>query len=178
MKKTKIGSCMERFTVKTATFIGAHKVLYYVLNFTWGLLANIIGGVVFLCTLPIRLPRKKNTFLWAIQNNLNAGPTKIRDDLSYGWGFSLGIFFFVSNGAYNSVSLCSHEFGHSCQNALFGPFHLFLVEIPSAIRFWCRMLQEHRNKSLKTKYDDIWFEGSATKTGANVYNHLTRDKKF
>ena len=63
MKKTKIGSCMERFTVKAATFIGTHKVLYYVLNFTWGLLANIIGGVVFLCTLPIRLPRKKNTFL-------------------------------------------------------------------------------------------------------------------
>ena len=176
MKKSKIGSFMEKFTVKAATFIGVHKVLYYILNFTWGLLGNIIGGIVFLCTLPIRLPRKKTMFIWSIQNNLAVHSTKVRNYLTYNWGFSLGIFFFTSMGVYNNVNLCSHEFGHSCQNALYGPFQLFLVLIPSVIRYWWRLSLEHHNKPLKTAYDDAWFEGSASKIGLNVLNKVTKNK--
>lgn len=168
MKKTKIGSFMEKFTIKAATFIGMHKVLYYILNFTWGLLGNIIGGLVFLCTLPIRLPRKKNTFLWAVKSNLAIYSTKVKDGLVCNWGFSLGIFFFTSMGAYNDIDVCLHEFGHSCQNALYGPFQIFLVLIPSVIRYWWRILMERHNKPLKTAYNDIWFEGSASKIGSKI----------
>ncbi len=55
-----------------------------------------------------------------------------------------------------------HEFGHSLQNIIFGPFMLFVVTIPSAIRYWYRRLTPGPHEP----YDAIWFEGTATKWGS------------
>ena len=43
----------------------------------------------------------------------------------------------------------------------------FVVCIPSAVRYWYREFKYHRKKlTPPTKYDDIWFEGQATKWGS------------
>lgn len=167
MKKTRLGRGLENGLTKAGTFIGKHKPLYYILNFTWGLLTNIVGSLVFLCTLPWRLPRKKNTFLGALENDLAFYSHKARGKTYY-WGFSLGVFFFVCMAGSNDERLKAHEVGHSCQNAILGPLHLFVVDIPSVLRYWYRLGLERRGKGLKTAYDDIWFEGSATKIGENL----------
>lgn len=168
MKKTTLGRSLEKNITGAGIFVGKHKVLYYILNFTWGLLGNIIGGIVFLCLLPARLPMLKNTFLWAVKSNLAMFGHKIKKGISVNWGFSLGIFLFISMGSDYDTQLIQHEFGHSCQNAVLGPIQIFAVLIPSAIRYWCRLGQMRNGKLLTTAYDDIWFEGSATAIGVGV----------
>lgn len=43
---------------------------------------------------------------------------------------------------------------------------LFVITIPSAIRYWYRELKYHRKGLVPpTMYDDIWFEGQATRWG-------------
>ena len=69
----------------------------------------------------------------------------------------------------SSVRLNSHELGHTFQNAILGPFFVFVIAIPSAIRYWVRKFQQKKGKTLKD-YDAIWFEGSATSIGEYAYD--------
>lgn len=167
MKKTRLGRKLENGLVRAGTFVWTHKPLYYILNFTWGLLANVVGGLVFLCLLPWRLPSKSNTFLGAVESGLMFYTHKTKE-IRYYWGFSLGVFIFVCMAGCTNEGLKAHEVGHTCQNAILGPLHLFVVEIPSMIRYWNRIALERRGKVLQTAYDDVWFEGSATKIGENI----------
>lgn len=167
MKKTRLGYALENGLTTAGTFIGRHKPLFYILNLTWGLLANVVGGLVFLCLLPWHLPRTRKTFLGDIESDLAFYTHKTPKNVYY-WAFSLGIFFFVCMAASNREELKSHEVGHSCQNAILGPLHLFVVEIPSMIRYWHRLVLEKHGRPAQTSYDDIWFEGSATKIGAKL----------
>lgn len=176
MKKTKLGRLIENTTIKGGSFVGKHKFLYYFLNFTWGLLSNIIGGLIFLVMLPFRLPRKRAMFIWSVESNLTFNGHTINTGSTYNWGFSIGIFFFTSVGAYNNMQMCMHEFGHSCQNAIFGPFQVLLVLIPSVVRYWYRLALTKAHKKIPTEYDDIWFEGSASEIGRVVYDSVKSAK--
>lgn len=168
MKKTTLGRSLERITTDVGIFVGKHRVLYYILNFTWGLIGNLVGGIVFLCLLPVRMPMLKKFFLGAVKSNLALFGHKIKKGTSINWGFSLGIFLFISMGADYDTQLLQHEFGHSCQNAILGPFQIFVVLIPSVIRYWHRVGQLRKGAIPTSAYDDIWFEGSATAIGNAV----------
>lgn len=62
-----------------------------------------------------------------------------------------------------------HEFGHSLQNIIFGPFTVLIVNIPSAVRYWYNRIAESKGKKFDSDwYDSIWFEGTATKWGTKV----------
>lgn len=64
----------------------------------------------------------------------------------------------------------AHEAGHGLQNIVWGFLFPFVVCIPSAIRYWYRELKYHRKHiKPKTEYDDIWFEGQATRWGHIYY---------
>jgi hypothetical protein len=171
MKKTRLGRGLENWFTKAGFFIWKHKPLYYILNFTWGLLANIVGSLVFLCLLPWRLASERSFLFGAVASDLTFYTHKTKEKRYY-WGFSLGIFFFVCMAASNNLELKAHEVGHSCQNAILGPLDLFVVEIPSAIRYWHRLSLERRGKAIQTAYDDIWFEGSATRIGESIIHDL------
>lgn len=127
------------------------KYLYFFLNFTWGLLLTLLGYFLMLILLPFGRIRRYGYTLYLEFNK--------RTD----WGFSLGTVFFVGKQADKSMK--EHEFGHTVQNAILGPFMIFLVAIPSVIRFWYRNYLYSRGKHPKTTYDSIWFEGSATYIG-------------
>ena len=120
------------------------KWLYYVLQFTWGLNMNIVGGIVALCLLICGRRPVRYGWNYCFELNIN-------------WGMELGIFFVAPKNA--SEYLKNHEHGHGIQNIYLGPFSIGVVSIPSAIRFWFRELMTKIGHAPTTDYDDIWFEG-------------------
>lgn len=131
------------------------KKLFYVLNFTWGIIMNIIGAI--------------GAALVSLETGIK--PTRHAGNIvfkfgHYWGGVSLGIFTFMCLEADEHT--LNHEFGHSIQNAIFGPFFIPLVAIPSFIR--CQKFNNNIKKGIPNEedYDAAWFEGSATKWGTEI----------
>ena len=134
-------------------------LIFYIIQFTWGIVTNIIGILVAIAML-ITL-HKPHKFGPSIYFELKC--------MKYS-GFELGIFFLVGTNADDHIKY--HEAGHGIQNMFLGPLFPFLVSIPSFIRYWYREFKYYK-KGLypKTDYDDIWFEGQATKLGVKIYGN-------
>ena len=158
MKKTKLGLIMESIVTKGGFFIAKHPILFYILNFTWGLPLTLLGLILTVILLPWKLKIHKYNYIYGVQTVLFSK--------GHYWGFEMGTCFFTSIGGWSFDTIKDHEFGHTCQNALLGPFQILLVWLPSIFRFWYRELMTKYNKPLKTKYNDIWFEKSASEIGA------------
>lgn len=125
--------------------------IYYLLQFTYGILMNAIGSIVFIIVV---------CFTHNVQRHYHSIVTITEHQFG---GLSLGIFTIASS---NSDYILNHELGHSYQNIMFGPLFPFIVAIPSVIRYWYREI-----KKPTTSYDSIWFEGQATRIGTKVYNN-------
>ena len=121
---------------------------YYLIQWTWGILPNILGAIGFLIAAAAK---------WPIQRYRKA--IQILVPWNFG-GLSLGMFIF--RGVANE-SVLPHEYGHTIQNLRFGPSFLFAIGIPSAIRYWKREFIKDK-KSLPPYYA-VWFEGQATQLG-------------
>lgn len=132
------------------------KVLYWIGQCTWGLLMNIIGFIacifLFIGGYECRVLRHSFCFI-----------------VGKGWGgLTLGAVIIVSEDC--STHTIHHEYGHTIQNLIFGPFEAF-IGIASASRYWYRELKYYRrHKYPPTKYDDAWFEGQATALGEQAFN--------
>lgn len=128
------------------------KKLYYLLSFTWGLPLTLVGGLVALALLIMgHRPRR---FGWCLYFEVGEN-----------WGgLEFGPIFLCNRNP--SWHIKKHEFGHSIQNCFWGPLMIFVICIPSAIRYWFRKLKKSRG-SEATPYDSIWFEGQATKLGTD-----------
>lgn len=146
---------MREIMDKLGKKLAHKKILYYILNFTWGILLTLLGYFLMLILLPFGKVKRFNYVLYLTFNRRT------------GWGFAMGAVFFVGKD-YNTFML-NHEYGHTVQNAILGPFMIFLVAIPSAIRFWYRNFLRSIKINPKTFYDDIWFEGNATYIGDTYY---------
>lgn len=131
------------------------KFLYYFLSFTWGIIANIAGAFISIAMLATgHRPRRFGGSVYF----------ECRGDFG---GFSYGIFFVKGRGTDDSIRY--HEYGHSIQNCMFGPFMIIAVALPSTIRYWYRRVMQKKGRMLKTAYDDIWFEGHATALGRRAF---------
>ena len=128
-----------------------NKSLFYLLSLTWGIPMTFIGFIVAGVLLCAGYKPKRWGGCWYFTVGKNWG------------GLELGLIFLTDNN--NSTHVKNHEFGHAIQNCIFGPFMPFIVCIPSAIRYWYRELRQRKGLKNKTAYDDIWFEGSATRLG-------------
>ena len=123
--------------------------LFYLLSFSWGLPITAAGCVAALAVrlCGVRAERVGYCFCFRIGR---------------GWGgFSLGIFMFVCKDA--PKKMLWHEHGHGLQNCVLGPFMIFAVSLPSAIRYWYRELK--KNKASLKPYYGIWFESQASRIG-------------
>lgn len=126
--------------------------MFYFLSFTWGLPFTLFGLIVALILRVLGYRSKKFALVRFFEIKENWG------------GLELGLFFVCNKRP--TFKICCHEFGHAIQNCIFGPLTPFIVCIPSAIRYWYRELCYYkRGKKPKTDYDDIWFEGQATRLG-------------
>ena len=128
-----------------------NKATFYTLSFTWGIIMSLVGSLVALVLLIAGYRPKRWGHCWYFE-------------VGKGWGgLELGPFFLTSENP--SKHTRNHEHGHGFQNCKYGP-GMVVISIMSACRYWYREFKYHR-KGLTppTKYDDIWFEGDATKLG-------------
>ena len=134
------------------------KVWYYIISLTWGLPLNLVGILCAVILLITGHKPEKNVYGWVFR-------------VGKGWGgVNLGMFSIISKTAGNGTKI--HEFGHSIQTCIFGPFIIIFVVIPSFTRYWVRIYQEKvKGMTNLPDYDYAWFEGQATMFGIR-YNDL------
>ena len=136
------------------------KFLYLILSFTWGLPMTLVGCVSAAILMSIGFEPKRFLHGWYFEATNNSG-------------FSMGPIAIVSKNP--SQYLLKHEFGHSIQNCFFGPFMIFVVIIPSVVRFWYRKYLVNTKKISRNElpsYDSIWFEGTATRLGEMYFKYI------
>lgn len=136
-------------------------VLYWILSLTWGGLMTWVGllvtGVIIIF------------FHGKVYSNGFSYIVEVQQSKS-GWGLELGAPALASKGSVEGVR--KHEFGHSIQNIIWGPLYLFVIGLPSLIRYWYRRYLHKHHKPITTDYDAIWFEGQATRWGTKIVNWI------
>lgn len=149
-------------------WIGNHDIIFYILSFTWGSLTSIIG---LLLMIPFLITKRTKKFCGRLYGIFPKC-------FGSGWGFEMGCFFFVSYNCEFDFRMNCHESGHGIQNILWGPLMLFVISIPSLIRFWYIRYLYKKGETNIPDYDSIWFEGQATRWGKEyVYMpHLYKEK--
>lgn len=164
-KHNKVVQFLYDYCLKGSKFLYKHPVIYWILQFTWGIIYTIIGSII-------------GFFAWMIGGEGSIFHRGYVIMIGDNWGgLELGLGCLV---AYNMsdewTDHCKkHEIGHCYQNALLGPFAIFLVTIPSAIRYWYQRIRT--KKGLPNKdYESIWFEGCATEIGETLYGYLKEEK--
>lgn len=148
---------MRAIMMRAARFLMRHMWLYYILNYTWGIVMTLIGWLtMFFCWMLLSLDVERY------------GPSHYVSVGDNWGGLELGVCFLVANNMGEEWTLHTkrHEMGHSFQNAVLGPFAILLVAIPSACRYWYQIIARKRGKAFPADwYDSVWFEGSATQAG-------------
>ena len=148
------------------------KIGYWFLQLTWGSLMTSIGLLVSLFILIFMRNKAtfhKNGYSWIIEIGGNWG------------GLELGACALCGNysktNTYWFDHTRKHEFGHTIQNIIFGPFYIFVVGIPSAIRYWYKRIAQKKGKKFSSDwYDSAWFECTATKWGTKAINKIENKK--
>ena len=138
------------------------KLKFYLLSFTWGLPLTLIGLIVSLVMLCMGCKPHK----WGYCYYFEVGE---------GWGgLEFGVIFLVSKTASDHTK--NHELGHGIQNCYWGPLTLLVIWIPSAIRYQYRKIRAKLGYQNKTKYDDFWAEGQASRWGTELIEKLNKTK--
>ena len=142
-------------------------ILYWFLSLTWGSIMSVLGIIVSFVMLIFKGNFHKNGCTIIVEVGSNWG------------GLSLGCISFC--GKYTEIDpdyyqhVRRHEFGHSLQNIILGPFFIFIVAFPSLIRCCYYMIQLNKGKNFEdTWYDSIWFEHTATKYGTTMIDYIEK----
>ena len=164
-QRSPYGKFMFNITLRLSKVLMKHMWLYYILNYTWGAIVTIIGWLVFGF---INLFMKKR-----IVEKGKFGPSHYAIFGDNWGGLNLGIAFVLADNMGDEWTLHTkcHEMGHSFQNAIWGPFSIFLILIPSYIRYWYQNSRSSKGKD-NTDYDAIWFEGNASTIGEIYYEKI------
>ena len=137
-------------THKAIATVGWPRILFYLLQFTWGLTINLAGLLVFLfCYSRFHGKKFHNAIVTYLPGNRG--------------GLSLGIFIFLSVRDTQEINrICAHEYGHTIQCLLLGPLYWVVVAIPSVI--WYHLFADYRKKR-GVSYDALFCERWATAWG-------------
>ena len=127
------------------------KVMHLIFNCTWGIIMTAIGGVVAM----VLILSGKRPFKYGGCYFFRVGKKP--------WGgLNLGLVSLISPHA-TGVTM-RHEFGHSIQNAMLGPLAIFLVYIPSFLRYhWFNL--RRKLGLINGNYYAAWYEHDATELG-------------
>lgn len=126
------------------------NILFFIWQFTYALLQNLVGLAMFI----------KYKSKGAESERFHNSIVTYIDKKNFG-GVSLGIFIFI-NAKREGDSLHDtriHEYGHTIQSMILGPFWLFVIALPSVI--WCnlpyfRKLRKEKNVSYYKAYCEGW----------------------
>lgn len=142
-------------------------ILFWALSCSWGLIMTLIGFITLIVC---------KVFL---KGTIHKNGCSIITEVGGNWGgVSLGAFTFCGKYCTGSEEIKNiqffestrrHEFGHSIQNCLFGPLFIFLIAIPSAIRYQKAMSLQRKGEYVSDEwYESFWGESLATKWGTEV----------
>lgn len=141
-------------TTPSREYSKLQSILFYVIQWTWGLPVNIVGGIAYLiCTKILKHKHSKFGFANIVYLPWNAG------------GLSMGLFIFVRDESVKKEWLYNtriHEYGHTWQCLLLGPLYYIVVAIPSVI--WCNCFQKYREKN-NVLYYKLYCESWANSFG-------------
>lgn len=93
------------------------KPIFYLLQWTWGIIQNILGLLIYLYLKYTGLPEMRYRY-----NAAYVTRWRLKSSMS------LGMFIFMGN---EDIRTLVHEFGHSIQSCILGPFYLIVIGIPS-----------------------------------------------
>lgn len=125
-------------------------IFYSVVQCTWGLGQTVIGFVVFLFN--IKCPHR--FYRGCVETQWNSK-----------WsGLSLGLFIFTPIEQTNEVRV--HEYGHTIQSMILGPFYL----IPGIISLlWGNLpYYEKKRREQKLPYTTCFVEAGASRLGEKL----------
>ena len=168
--RTKLGNVLYNITFFFANGLIKHPVLFYILSYTWGIVTTILGWIVYIF---VRI-----FFASHIVKHRRFGHCHYLMLFKNWGGLELGTNFLIAADMGDSWTYRTkcHELGHTIQNAIWGPFALLFIFIPSTIRYWVRRAKEKKVVMLKP-YDTFWPEESATNIGL-VYHEYNSSKFF
>jgi len=120
------------------------------LLFIWQLPQHLVGVIVYIALRPYRVNRFNNKKVYWFKGFYTA--------------FSLGNFIFISyhyEGKNRLEKTLNHEYGHSRQSTILGPFYLLIVALPSIFFNIISIM----NKSFADNYFNRFPENWADKLG-------------
>ncbi|MDR2267270.1 MAG: hypothetical protein LBE09_06805 [Christensenellaceae bacterium] len=132
--------------------------LYYLIQFTWGIVQNVFGLILY-------LKYAKN------KHSLYHGAFVTYHTEKWG-GISLGCFIVMTGNAgdIETSDIRIHEFGHTIQSLILGPFYLLVIGIPSFI--WCNAKRYIRLRESGISYYSFYPERWANYLGQKVTGEL------
>lgn len=144
------------------------SIMFWLVSLTWGCLFTIPGLIIVLALAVNGYKAHRNGCSIIVEIGGNWG------------GLSIGAVALCGNYSETSPDWFEHtrrhEFGHAIQQLILGPFQLFLVSIPSAIRYWYQRIR--MSKGLPNEpYDQAIFEYTASKYGYKWANWLENASK-
>lgn len=135
---------------------GLLKVLYYFSQWTIGLIQNLVGACLF--------------FMYVGKRHFVYHGAVVTVWKENGSSLGMGMFVFISENCADDWDkpygkeeafkrTLVHEYGHTVQSAILGPFYLLVIGIPSA--YWCASSKtsEYRRKkhvSYYSFYPERW----------------------
>ena len=126
------------------------RIVYTVLQLTWGLPQTLLGLILYLKT----LRRSHETYLSCINTRWKSGG-----------GISLGLFIFTPDAKTpNYEKIRVHEYGHTIQSLILGPLYLPFIGIISYI--WANLPYFKRlRKEKRIPYTACFVEAWASRLG-------------
>lgn len=160
---------------KEKSFVNSLKdFIFYLIQWTWGLPVNLVGGLLFLFFTKIKGCR------WQ-----HFGYSKIVYVPWKGGGLSMGLFIFIKAQHSNKTWTYNcriHEYGHTWQCLLLGPLYYLVIAVPSVI--WCNCFAGYRKKNnvpysavYCEKWADLWGQKFSGLIQAPDFNHSSLAKK-
>ncbi|MGN1338861.1 MAG: hypothetical protein ACI4WS_01080 [Oscillospiraceae bacterium] len=117
-------------------------LLYWLAQWTWGVVQNLCGLVVFL----LNIRREHRFYHGAVVTSW--------DNPGYSTGLGMFIFMSDSISAEDYPRTLVHEYGHTVQSALLGVFFLPAVGLPSVLWAAIPALKRFRREKRVSYY---WF---------------------
>jgi len=134
-----------------------NDIVYTLLQFTWGLIQNILG-LLILVFLTI-IDTKRNHFYYH-------GAIVTEWKFSFSCGCGMFIFYGHKN-AKDADEVLVHEYGHTLQSIVLGPLFIFVIAIPSLLWAFIPYFNKLR-KEKNIKYVDFYCEKWANNWGEMI----------
>lgn len=138
------------------------RIFYGIVQCTWGIVQTLLGFCVFVLHFHDRHYRYHGAVVTEWRNSSSV---------------SLGMFVFITNDPFfaekvkNQISrselskrLLVHEYGHTIQSLLLGPFYLIIIGIPSTVWGFSPSLAKKRHNE-QTSYFSFYTEKWANRLG-------------